>query len=211
MRLVLASRSPRRSHLLRDAGYEFDIVPADIDERRLPNEPPREYVTRVARAKAAAVASTGAVAGGRMVLAADTIVVIDGKVLGKPADRGESEAMLRRLAGRTHEVLTGVAVAEGDRVIVVIETTRVTFAAMDSARIAWYVSTGEGDDKAGAYAAQGLGSRFVERIEGSYTNVVGLPIARVDRLLRELAGWDLRDEWQSICPSATGPIGERNP
>ena len=189
MRLVLASRSPRRSHLLRDAGYEFDVVPADIDERRLPNEPPREYVARLARAKAAAVASDDAVAGGRVILAADTIVVIDGEVLGKPAHRQESAGMLGRLAGRTHEVLTGVAVAQGDRVLVAVETTRVTFAPLDPDRIAWYVATGEGDDKAGAYGAQGLGSRFIERIEGSYTNVVGLPIAQVDRLLRELARW----------------------
>ena len=211
VRLVLASRSPRRSHLLRDAGYKFDVVPADVDERRLPDEPPRDYVVRLARAKAAAVASgAGADAENRVVVAADTIVVIDGEVLGKPADRQESAAMLGRLAGRTHEVLTGVAVAAGERVLVTVETTRVTFAAMEPDRIAWYVATGEGDDKAGAYAVQGLGSRFVEWIEGSYTNVVGLPIARVDGLLRELPGWDRRQERQSICPSATGSIGERN-
>ncbi len=184
VRLVLASRSPRRSHLLRDAGYEFDVLPADVDERLRPDEAPRDYVVRLARAKAAAVAGA---AGERPVVAADTIVLIDGDVLGKPADRRESAAMLGRLAGRTHEVLTGVAVAAGGRVAVAVETTRVTFAPLDPERIAWYVATGEGDDKAGAYAVQGLGSRFVERIEGSYSNVVGLPVARVDRLLRELA------------------------
>ena len=188
MRLVLASRSPRRSHLLRKAGYDFDVIPADVDERRLTGEPPREYVLRLARAKAAAVVS-GVVANtdGKIVVAADTIVVIDGDVLGKPADRRESAEMLGRLAGRTHEVLTGVAVAAGGQVAVAVETTRVTFAPLDPERIAWYVATGEGDDKAGAYAAQGLGSRFVERIEGSYTNVVGLPVARLEALLHELA------------------------
>lgn len=188
VRLVLASRSPRRSHLLRDAGYRFDVVPADVDERRLPDEPPREYVVRLARAKAAAVASrAGASADSRTIVAADTIVVIDGEVLGKPAERRESAAMLGRLAGRTHEVLTGLAVAAGGQVAVAVETTRVTFAPLDPDRIAWYVATGEGDDKAGAYGVQGLGSRFVERIEGSYTNVVGLPVARLEALLRELA------------------------
>ena len=216
VRLLLASRSPRRSHLLREAGYDFDVVPADVDERRLPDEPPRDYVVRLARAKAVAVTPGAGLdaddrAGDdRVVVAADTIVVIDGDVLGKPADRDEAAAMLRRLAGQTHEVLTGVAVAAGERVLVTVEMTRVTFAAMEPDRIAWYVATGEGDDKAGAYAAQGLGSRFVERIEGSYTNVVGLPIARVEVLLRELAGWDRRHEGQSICSSATGSIGERH-
>ena len=193
VRLLLASRSPRRSHLLREAGYEFDVAPADVDESRLPDEPPRDYVARLARAKAAAAAwgaSADARVGAsddRVVVAADTVVVIDGDVLGKPADRRESAAMLGRLAGRTHEVLTGVAVAAAGRVTVAVETTRVTFTPLDPARIAWYVETGEGDDKAGAYAAQGVGSRFIERIEGSYTNVVGLPVARVDRLLRALA------------------------
>lgn len=181
--LVLASRSPRRARLLRDAGYAIDVIPADIDETRLAGEPPRRYVLRVAAGKAAAVAAR---AGGRIVVAADTVVLVDGLVLGKPADRGEAVSMLERLSGRTHEVLTGVVVARGARVLDAVETTRVTFAALDAARIAWYARTGEPDDKAGAYALQGIGSRFVERIEGSCTNVIGLPVALVDRFVRAL-------------------------
>jgi septum formation protein len=181
--LVLASRSPRRARLLREAGYEIEVVPADIDESRLAGEEPRRYVLRVAAAKAAEVAST---VGDRVVVAADTVVLIDGLVLGKPVDRREAASMIDRLSGRTHEVLTGVVAVRGARVLDAVEVTRVTFAALDAARIAWYAGTGEPDDKAGAYAAQGIGSRFVERIEGSYTNVVGLPMALVDRFVREL-------------------------
>ena len=181
--LVLASRSPRRAKLLREAGYEFDVVPADVDESRLDGETPRQYVARVAGSKASAVAAR---AGDRIVVAADTVVLIDGLVLGKPADRRDAASMLTRLSGRTHEVLTGVVVARGGRLLNVVEVTRVTFATLDPARIAWYAATGEPDDKAGAYAVQGIGSRFVERIEGSYTNVVGLPVALVDRFVRQL-------------------------
>ena len=183
VRLILASRSPRRARLLREAGYEIDVVPADVDETRLDGEAPRRYVSRLAAAKASAVAPR---AGGGIVVAADTVVLIDGLVLGKPADRRDAESMLRRLSGCTHEVLTGVVVAGGGRVLDAVEVTRVTFAALDAARIAWYAGTGEPDDKAGAYAVQGIGSRFVERIEGSYSNVVGLPVARVDRFVRRL-------------------------
>lgn len=181
--LILASRSPRRARLLREAGYEFDIVPADVDETRLDGEDPRRYVSRLAAAKAAAVLPH---AGGRIVVAADTIVLIDGLVLGKPDDRRNAMSMLERLSGRIHDVLTGVAVAHGRRLLEAVEVTRVTFAALDPARIAWYAATGEPDDKAGGYAVQGIGSRFVERIEGSYTNVVGLPVALVDRFVRRL-------------------------
>ena len=181
--LILASRSPRRARLLREAGYDFDIVPADVDETRLEGEEPRRYVSRVAAGKAAAVAPR---AVGRIVVAADTVVLIDGLVLGKPADRRDAASMLDRLSGRTHEVLTGVVVARGARRLEAVEVTRVTFAALDPARIVWYAATGEPDDKAGAYAVQGIGSRFVERIEGSYSNVVGLPVALVDRFVRQL-------------------------
>ena len=169
--------------MLREAGYEIDVVPADVDESRFDGEPPRRYVSRLAAAKAAAVASR---AGRRIVVAADTIVVIDGLVLGKPADRRDAASMLDRLSGRTHEVLTGVLVARDGRRLDAVEMTRVTFAALEPARIAWYAGTGEPDDKAGAYAVQGIGSRFVERIEGSYSNVVGLPVALVDRFVRQL-------------------------
>ena len=183
VRLLLASRSPRRARLLREAGYEIDVVPADVDESRFDAEPPRRYVSRLAAAKAAAVVAR---AGGRIVVAADTVVLIDGLVLGKPADRDDAASMLGRLSGRTHEVLTGVVVARDGRRLDAVETTRVTFATLEPPRIAWYAGTGEPDDKAGAYAVQGIGSRFVERIEGSYTNVVGLPVALVDRFVRQL-------------------------
>ena len=152
--LVLASRSPRRARLLREAGYEIDIVPADIDESRLAGEAPRQYVLRVAAGKAAAVAP---VAGDRIVVAADTVVLIDGLVLGKPANRREAVSMLERLSGRTHEVLTGVAVVRGTRVLDAVEVTRVTFATLDRERIAWYAGTGEPDDKAGPMACRASG------------------------------------------------------
>ena len=185
MRLVLASASPRRARLLAEAGYAFDVAPAGIDERRLGDETPAAYVRRLARGKAEAVAPRYP---DRVVVGADTIVVIDGLVLGKPADAAEAAGMLGRLAGRRHTVLTGVALVRGARSEVAVERTEVTFTALDADRIRWYVGTGEPDDKAGAYAAQGIGSRFIERIEGSYSNVVGLPIPVVGRLLERLDG-----------------------
>ena len=194
---MLASRSPRRARLLREAGYKIDVMPADVDESRLDGESPRRYVARLAAAKAAAVASRAA---GRIVVAADTIVLIDGLVLGKPADPRDAAAMLKRLSGRTHEVLTGVVVARDGRRLEAVETTRVTFAMLEPARIAWYAGTGEPDDKAGAYAVQGIGSRFVERIEGSYTNVVGLPVALVDRFVRQLESGPQPERRERFAP-----------
>ena len=184
MRLVLASRSPRRAELLRRAGYAFTVAPADIDERSLPGETPEAHVARLAARKAAVAADRhpGAVA-----LGADTVVVVGGLVLGKPADGVEAREMLRRLSGRTHDVLTGVAVASGAGRRAEVARTRVTFRSLSPAEVDWYVASGEPADKAGAYAIQGRASRFVTGIEGSYTTVVGLPIAVVDRLLRSLA------------------------
>ena len=194
---MLASRSPRRARLLREAGYKIDVMPADVDESRLDGESPRRYVARLAAAKAAAVASRAA---GRIVVAADTIVLIDGLVLGKTADPRDAASMLKRLSGRTHEVLTGVVVARDGRRLEAVETTRVTFAMLEPARIAWYAGTGEPDDKAGAYAVQGIGSRFVERIEGSYTNVVGLPVALVDRFVRQLESGPQPERRERFAP-----------
>ena len=162
------------------AGYEFDIVPVDVDEGRRPDEPPDDYVVRLAADKASAVESP---VDGQPVLGADTVVLIDGAVLGKPRDPAEATAMLQRLSGRTHEVLTGVAVRCGATCLSGLEVTRVDFASLDNDFIAWYVATGEPFDKAGGYGVQGIGSRFVVRIEGSHTNVVGLPVPLVDRLL----------------------------
>lgn len=178
--LILASRSPRRADLLRAAGFRFEIEAAAVDERQRPGEPPRDYVLRVAADKAAAVSRRKP---GRVVLGADTIVVIDAQVLGKPADDHEARAMLQMLSGRTHDVLTGVALRSGDHAVAEAVSTRVRFLPLSDEEIAWYVASGEPAGKAGAYAIQGLASRFVEWIDGSYSNVVGLPVATVYRLL----------------------------
>ena len=183
MRLVLASRSPRCVELLTRAGYRFEVAPADIDERRFDGESPRDMVRRLARGKAAAVAPRRR---GAVVLGADTIVVVGGAVLGKPDGDADAARMLRRLSGRAHEVLTGVAVHAAGRCRDAVESTRVVFRALSPEDVARYLATGESGDKAGAYSIQGRASRFVARIEGSYTNVVGLPMELVDRLLAEL-------------------------
>ena len=168
---------------MRDAGYDIEVQPADVDESRRDDETGRAYVARLAVAKAAVVAARHSE---RVVIGADTVVVVDGVVLGKPVDRTDAAHMLEMLAGRTHTVLTGVAVTRDEILLEAVEATAVTLAALDPLRIAWYVNTGESDDKAGSYAVQGVGSRFVERINGSYTNVVGLPLALVDRFLRQI-------------------------
>ena len=188
MRLVLASRSPRRADLLTRAGYDFEVAPADIDERLLADETPAAHVRRLARQKEAHVARDHPES---IVLGADTVVVTDGVVLGKPADDGDAARMLGRLAGRTHEVLTGIALHTGNDQRCDVEATRVTFRELTGEEIAWYVGSGEPAGKAGAYAIQGRASRFVTRIEGSYTNVVGLPVSLVDRLLRAVQYTDL--------------------
>ena len=183
--LVLASASPRRAELLRGAGIEFDVTPADVDETVQPGERPDAYVRRVAAAKARAVAAR---ARERVVLAADTTVVIDDVMLGKPVDDNDAKRMLCLLSGRTHDVLTAVAVfrAGMDESLVDVERTEVEFAPLTEFEIDWYVATGEPRDKAGAYAIQGYASRFVTRIDGSYSNVVGLPIALVYQMLKGL-------------------------
>jgi septum formation protein len=191
--LLLASASPRRAGLLTAAGFSFDVVPADVDEQLLPGEDPEAHVLRLARAKVWAVTSTEP---DSVILGADTVVIVDGEILGKPADDQQAASMLRRLSGRSHQVLTGVVVRRGEREESGVERTSVRFLPLSDQEIAWYISTGEARDKAGAYGAQGLASRFVERIDGSYTNVVGLPVPLVCRLLDslgELPGWQ-RDE-----------------
>jgi septum formation protein len=182
VRLILASASPRRSELLRAAGYAFDVVPADVDERTRSAESPDAYVRRVALDKARVVA---ACVPDALVLAADTCVVIDGHILGKPIDGADGARMLRLLSGRAHEVLTGVAVIGPAGTSVESASSRVVFATLTEGDIAWYLASGEPADKAGAYAIQGLASRFVERIDGSCSNVVGLPVAVASRMLRE--------------------------
>jgi septum formation protein len=182
MRLILASASPRRAELLNAAAIDFDIMPADVDESVHDGESAEVYAARVAEAKARAVLEGRP---DRPVLAADTVVVVDGRILGKPADAADAARMLRLLAGRQHDVLTAVTVGGGalPAPVTRVEWTRVEFAPLTDAEIAWYVASGEPMDKAGAYAIQGRASRFVERIDGSYSNVVGLPVALVYRLL----------------------------
>jgi len=180
-RFVLASRSPRRSELLRAAGFEFDVVAADVPEMRAPDERPADYVRRLACEKAEAIAMHYP---GRLVLGADTEVVLDEDVLGKPADAGDAARLLRRLCGGAHEVLTAVAIVWQGQVWTTVETTTVWIDDLTDEEIAEYVATGEPMDKAGAYGIQGYASRFIPRIDGSYSNVVGLPVAAVLQLLR---------------------------
>ena len=188
-RLVLASASPRRSALLADLELAFTVRPPHTDESALPFERPPDLVARLAREKAQARVDPG-----ELVLAADTIVVIDNEILGKPADEADARAMLTRLAGRDHEVYTGVALADGTerklRLVSRVERTQVRIRAMSSAEIAAYVAGGEPMDKAGAYAIQGWGAIYVEAITGNYTNVVGLPIPAIEACFREL-GFEL--------------------
>jgi septum formation protein len=193
-RLVLASGSPRRRELLLGLGLRFEVRQVDLDERVASGETPGPYVERLAREKATAVCHPGEV-----VLAADTTVALGDRILGKPESREDSATMLADLSGREHRVLTGIAIARRARAGAPVETrsqvvaTEVRFAPLPEATVRWYVDSGEGADKAGAYAIQGLGALFVESIAGNYTNVVGLPLPQVEDLLgrigRSLLDW----------------------
>lgn len=188
-RFLLASASPRRAALLRAAGFLFDVLPANVDESARPGEAAAAYVLRVARDKAAAVLVH---AGDKTVIAADTAVVVDDQILGKPADEADAARMLRLLSGRRHDVLTAVVMERaGQPTRTHVERTTVEFEALNEAEVAAYIASGEPMDKAGGYGVQGLASRFVRHIEGSYTSVVGLPVARVYAMLEpcEFAGW----------------------
>lgn len=185
-RLILASASPRRKALLEQVGAEFTVAPSDFDERAVAGEP--VVGTPVQQARALALGKARAVAAGRrsgLVIGADTIVVVSSAILGKPRDRQEARSMLRLLSGRRHQVITGLAVidAESGREAVSHEETAVWIRSLSDEEIDRYVASGEGDDKAGAYAVQGLGGLLVERIEGCYFNVVGLPLVHLDRML----------------------------
>ena len=182
-RLILASASPRRRELLRAVGVPFAVIPPAVDERPRPGESPRRFARRAAREKGADVAARHP---GAFVLAADTIVVVRGEILGKPADRREGFRMLSRLAGRDHLVHTAVCLIARDGRCrdEALATTRVRFRPLTRAEIEAYLRTGETDDKAGAYAAQGAGNLLIDRIAGSYTNVVGLPMTVVVEMLK---------------------------
>ena len=184
MALILASQSPRRREILERAGIEVQVCVAGVDESELAGESPEEHVRRLARAKAEAVP----VPEGGIVLGADTVVVAGGEILGKPADPDDAARMLRLLSGRWHEVVTGICLRSAGSLVVDAQTTRVRFAALTQDEIRRYADSGEPMDKAGGYAIQGLASKFIERIEGCYSNVVGLPIALVYRRLGDLAG-----------------------
>jgi len=181
--LVLASASPRRRELLTQAGFSFEVHPADIAEDLLPGEEPIAYVTRLAREKAQAVYNQLSANPDLTVLGADTTVTLDAHILGKPEDAADAARMLRLLSGRTHRVITGVSVVSAERTEVAAEVTAVRFLTISEAEIAAYIATGEPMDKAGAYAIQGFAARWIPRIEGCYFNVVGLPLALVSTLL----------------------------
>ncbi|MBV9773275.1 MAG: septum formation inhibitor Maf [Gemmatimonadetes bacterium] len=183
--LILASQSPRRAELIGRLGLAFETIPADIDESRHDGESPDAHAQRLAREKAQAIAARRPEA---LVVGSDTIVVVDGDVLGKPRDHAQAVEMLMRLSGREHEVHTGIAVARGGRVESGMERVRVRFRALDLETCEEYVATGEPMDKAGAYGIQGFGSAIVECIEGDYFAVMGLPVLRMLRLI-ERFGW----------------------
>lgn len=186
----LASASPRRQELLRQLGMKFEVMASNLDEAREPQETPEQYVLRVARDKARHVAAQ---LHGRdpsaVVLGADTEVVLDDDVLGKPRDRAHGLAMLQRLQGRTHEVLTAVVLRRGEQEWSALSRSRVTFDAMMPAEIEQYWATGEPADKAGGYAIQGRGAAYIVRLEGSYSGVMGLPIFETAQLLRQAGLW----------------------
>jgi septum formation protein len=196
MKLVLASASPRRAEILRDAGFAFEVRPAHVDETRFPREPAADHVVRLASSKASLIAQALTKKKEKaFVIGADTVVVAGRHVLGKPADAADARRILRLLSGKTHEVLTGVSIVRvpgasgrggGERHHV--ERTRVEFLRLSDKDIRDYLATGEAFDKAGAYGIQGIGGRFVRRIEGCYFNVMGLPLSRVWSLLLA-AGW----------------------
>ena len=195
--MILASQSPRRIELMREAGYNIRVIPADIDETPFDGEAPLTLVERLARAKAAAVAAEYADAEpNELTVAADTIVAFDGKILGKPATEDEARTMLRELSGRTHQVATGVCIVKaGDTAaphaaesLSFVDATDVTFYELTDEQIEHYVASGEPMDKAGAYGIQGTGGRMlVHDISGDFYNVVGLPIARVARAIQKLS------------------------
>lgn len=180
--LVLASASPRRAELLAAAGYDFTVDPADVDESERPGETPENYVLRVARDKARAVAARRGEPG-EIVIGADTTVVAQGMILAKPADESDAIRMLEVLGGAVHVVLTGVVMVSGYEELAEVVATRVRLVPLAPDDIRWYVGTGEPMGKAGAYGIQGRAARFVDWIEGSWSNVVGLPIATVNEMI----------------------------
>jgi septum formation protein len=183
--LHLASQSPRRQELLRQIGVDFGVLQVDVPEVRQPGEPPEDYVSRVAREKAGAGLLKVMASPGAVVLGADTEVVLDDEVFGKPADAADAAAMLRRLSGRTHRVVSAVWLVSASREAHALQVSEVVFATLDEARIAAYIATGECFGKAGAYAIQGRAAAFITRLSGSHSSVMGLPLHETAMLLRQ--------------------------
>ena len=188
MRLILASGSPRRRALLEAAGFDFEVEESGVEEALRAGEPAEAFAQRVAREKALRVAASRPTES--LILGADTVVVLDGEILGKPADAAQARRMLRRLSGRTHQVHTAVCLVSAPQSVVAetLETTLVTFRDLDEREIRDYIASGEPFDKAGGYGIQGEASKFVSGLEGSYSNVVGLPLERVAEMLWPLLG-----------------------
>jgi septum formation protein len=196
MKMILASSSPRRAEVLRDAGIAFEVCAPQVDESRHANESAEKMVARLAEAKARAAAESLSEGTPAIIIGADTAVELDGEIFGKPRDSADAREMLSYLSGRTHDVLTGICVLRlpDGATRSAVERTAVTFASLDPSEIESYVANGEPFDKAGGYAIQGRAGRYIPRIEGCYFNVVGLPLARLHALLGD-SGW--RDDSQS--------------
>jgi nucleoside triphosphate pyrophosphatase len=182
--LYLASKSPRRAELLARLGLDFGVLDLDLPEHRQPNEPAGEYVRRVAREKAGAGLLTVMAVPGAVVLGADTEVILDDEVFGKPRDAADAAAMLRRLSGRTHQAVTAVSLVSASREVQAVSVSEVSFAELVEEEIAAYVATGQADGKAGAYGIQGAAERFVRHLSGSYSGVMGLPLYETSQLLK---------------------------
>lgn len=188
--IYLASKSPRRRELLTQIAVKFSVLSADVDETRLPDECPKDYVQRVAIAKAQAGWDSLSDADKKPVLGSDTSVVLENTVLGKPTDEKNAKQMLQQLSGRSHQVMTAVAVVCNDGVQCELSISNVTFSVLSEADITWYIATKEGVDKAGGYAVQGLAAVFIDKIEGSYSAIMGLPLRETSLMLMQIAGQD---------------------
>ncbi len=186
MKIILASASPRRRELIKNLGIEYEVKTADCEEETVPGEHPKDTVTRLSRTKALWIAKRETAPA--IVIGADTVVAIDGEILGKPANKDEAAKMLRELSGRTHRVYTGITVTDGNKTVSEYVRTDVKFYELSDEQIQSYVNTGEPMDKAGAYGIQEYGSLLVEGISGDYFNVVGLPVSRLRRVLNENFG-----------------------
>ena len=209
-KLILASSSPRRAEVLRNAGIEFEVRPANVDETRRPGEPASDYVQRLALEKARAAINSKTGAEDIIVVGADTVVVNRGEILLKPDSSEDARRMLRQLSDGVHEVHTGLAVIRMPQKVerVIEEVTSVHFASLSDAEIDAYIATGEPFDKAGAYGIQSLGGRYVTRVEGCYFNVMGMPLGRLWATLKEL-GWSVNQP-SPDGPLANGPVGQAN-